>query len=258
MNMLNKAKTLEGYKLDSIDGDIGKVKDIYFDDKFWTVRYLVVEAGNWITPNMVLISPYSLIDVDQEDRDIQVDLTKKKIKESPSYNSDKPVSRQFEDAYYGYYGWPSYWDGDEMWGRYPSIMRDPKKWGIANQGGKTWNSHLRSTHKVAGYHIQATNGEIGHIEDFIIDHDRWTIRYLIIDTKNWLQGKRILISPQWIKNIDWRNSKIFVNLSCEEIKQAPEYTESSLLTREYESKLYGHYSRQGYWDDELVPMKGSS
>jgi sporulation protein YlmC with PRC-barrel domain len=139
-------------------------------------------------------------------------------------------------------------------------MRDPKKWGIANQGGKTWNPHLRSTHKVSGYHIQATNGEIGHIEDFIIDDDRWTIRYFIIDTKNWLQGsgKKVLISPQWIKNIDWRDSKMFVDLSCEDIKQAPEYTESSLLTRDCESKFWGHYSRQGYWDDELIPMKGSS
>jgi len=251
--MLNKAKTLEGYKLDSIDGDIGKVKDIYFDDKFWAIRYLVVDVSSWLTFNQVLISPYALIDVDPEDREIQVNLTKKKIKDSPSLNSDKPVSRQFEDAYYGYYGWPSYWEGDYMWGQYSSIMRDPKKWGLSNQGGKAWDPHLRSAHKVRGYHIQATDGEIGHIEDFIIDDDRWAIRYLIIDTKNWLQGKRVLISPQWIENINWSDSKIFVNLSREDIKQSPEYTEESLLTRAYESKLYGHYNRQGYWDDELIP-----
>ena len=114
--MLNKAKTLKGYKLDSLDGEIGKVKEFYFDDQHWTIRYLVADTGNWLTGRQVLISPYALVAVNKEEQHIAIDLTKKQIEDSPSLNSDKPVSRQFEEAYYGYYGWPMYWGGPYMWG----------------------------------------------------------------------------------------------------------------------------------------------
>jgi sporulation protein YlmC with PRC-barrel domain len=251
---LNKAKTLEGYKLDSLDGEIGKVKDFYFDDQYWAIRYLVVDAGSWYTASQVLISPYALIAVDSKEENISINLTKKQIEDSPSLNTDKPVSRQFENEYYGYYGWPSYWEGDRMWGTYPSIMRDPKKWGLPNEGGKTWDPHLRSTQKVSGYHIQATDGGIGHVEDFIIDDETWAIRYLVIDTHNWWAGKKVLISPKWIEKVSWSESKIFVNVVRETIKQAPEYTDAFLLTRDYETKLHRHYNRQGYWADELNSM----
>ena len=126
--MLNKAKTLKGYKLDSLDGEIGKVKEFYFDDRHWTIRYLVADTGNWLTGRQVLISPYALVAVIKEEQHIAVDLTKKQIEDSPSLNSDKPVSRQFEEAYYGYYGWPMYWAGPYMWGDYPYIVRDREKW----------------------------------------------------------------------------------------------------------------------------------
>ncbi|MGB7435982.1 MAG: PRC-barrel domain-containing protein [Candidatus Acidiferrum sp.] len=125
--MLNKAKTLKGYKLDSLDGEIGKVKEFYFDDQHWAIRYLVADTGGWLTGRQVLISPYALIAVRKEDQDITIDLTKKQIEGSPSLNSDKPVSRQFEEGYYGYYGWPGYWNGPYMWGAYPYIVRDPEK-----------------------------------------------------------------------------------------------------------------------------------
>ena len=251
---LNKTKTLEGYKLDSLDGEIGKVKDFYFDDQYWAVRYLVVDTGSWMTFSQVLISPYALIAVNSKEENISINLTKKKIEDSPSLNTNKPVSRQYEDAYYGYYGWPSYWEGDCMWGGYSSIMRDPKRWGLPNKDGKQWDPHLRSTNAVRGYHIQATDGEIGQIEDFIMDDETWAIRYLIIDTKNWWAGKKVLISPKWIESVSWGQSKIFVNVVRETIKQAPEYTDAFLLTRDYETKLHRHYNRQGYWADELDSM----
>jgi uncharacterized protein YrrD len=106
--MLSKAKTLKGYKLNSLDGEIGKVKEFYFDDRHWTIRYLVADTGNWLTGRQVLISPYALVAVSKEEQHITIDLTKKQIEASPSLNSDKPVSRQFEQAYYGYYGYPMY------------------------------------------------------------------------------------------------------------------------------------------------------
>ncbi|MGA7827645.1 MAG: PRC-barrel domain-containing protein [Geobacteraceae bacterium] len=248
--MLYNAKELKGYKLDSLNGEIGKAKDFYFDDRHWTIRYLVADTANWLTGRQVLISPYALVSVSKELHHIEVNLTKKQIEDSPSLNSDQPVSRQFEESYHGYYAWPMYWDGPYIWGAYPYIMRDSEKPKQSNQGEKAWDPHLRSTHAVRGYHIQAMDGEIGHVEDFMIDDETWAIRYLIIDTQNWWPGKKVLVSPQWIERVSWTESKVFVNLSLTDIEQSPEYAEESLLTRDYEAGLHRHYNRKVYWVDE--------
>jgi hypothetical protein len=246
--MLNKAKTLIGYKLASLDGEIGKVKEFYFDDQHWTIRYLVADTGNWLTGRHVLISPRALVAVMKDKQDLAVNLTKKQIEDSPALSSDKPVSRQFEEAYYGYYGWPMN-VGDDP-GSYPDA-RDLDKWREANsKAEKAWNPHLRSTHDVSGHHIEAADGPLGHLDDFIIDDATWAIRYLVIDTRNWWPGKKVLISPQWIERVSWGESKVFVNLPREAIEHSPEYTEASLPTRDYEAALHRHYNRQGYWVDE--------
>ncbi len=250
--MLINAKTLKGYKLDSNDGEVGNVNDFYFDDKYWTIRYLIAETGGWLTGRQVLISPYALTEVNKKLEHIYIDLTKKQIEDSPSLESDKPVSRQFEVGYFGYYGYPTYWGGSHMWGYYPNIMRDSKEWKKAAQEEESWDSHLRSTNKVSGYHVQANDGEIGHVKGFIIDEDTWAIRYLIIDTINWWTGKKVLVSPQWIERVSWDESKVFINLTREVIKQSPEYNEGSLLSREYEIELHQHYKRNGYWLEESV------
>lgn len=249
--MLNRASTLKGYTLKSLDGEIGKVKDFYFDDQHWAIRYLVADTGNWLMGRQVLISPYALLTVSQKEQHIAINLTKQQIEDSPSLNSDKPVSRQFEDSYYGYYGWPMYYNGLYLWGMYPFIVRDHDELMKQIQDdAKQWDHSLRSIHEVSGYHIHATDGDIGHVEDFLIDDETWAIRYLLIDTQNWRPGKKMLISPKWIQRVSWGETKVFVNLSQEIIKQSPEYSEETLLTREYETELHRHYNRQGYWDDE--------
>ena len=253
--MLINAKALLDYKLDSLDGEIGKVKEFYFDDRHWAIRYLVADTGDWLTGRQVLISPHALLAVNKENQDIAVDLTKKQIEDSPSLGSDRPVSRQFEEVFYRYYAFPTYWSGPYMWGPSPSIVRGRKNGKEPNLTEKPWDSHLRSTHDVDGHHIQAIDGEIGHVADFIIDDQTWAIRYLVIDTKNWWPGKEVLVSPRWIERVSWSESKVFVNLSREIIKQAPEYTQDSLLTREYEAGLHRHYDRPGYWVDEPVVRK---
>jgi uncharacterized protein YrrD len=261
--MLSKVKTLTGYQLDSLDGEIGKVKEFYFDDRHWTIRYLIASTGNWFTGRVALISPYALVAVNKEEKNIAIDLTKQQIKDSPFLDSDKPVSRQFEESYYGYYGYPTYWGGPYSWGAYPYFIhnrerRDREPWREITPAGKGWDHHLRSTHAVTGYYIHATDGEIGHVEDFIIDDETWAIRYVIVNTSNWWAGKKILVSPLWIKDVSWDDKTVFVNLSREAIKQSPEYTEECLLTRDYEIGLHAHYNRKGYWVDELVDTEHSN
>ena len=180
--------------------------------------------------------------------------------------SDKPVSRQFEESYYGYYGMPMYWAGGYTWGAYPYPIRDRERWSEEKRNEekrseKAWDPNLRSTDAVGGYEIQALDGEIGHVEDFIIDDETWAIRYLVVATRNWWPGKKVLISPQWIERVSWSESKAFVNLSREAIKHSPEYTPESLITRDYETGLFRHYQLEGYWitseqQNELADSRG--
>jgi hypothetical protein len=236
--MLRQAKKFKSFKLRARDGDIGKAREFYFDDQYWTVRYLVADTGDWLSDRQVLISPYALNPANEAEGVLPVDLTKKQIEESPSIDSDQPVSRQYEKQYYDYYGWPAYY-----------IVRDQESSKETVRREEAWDPNLRSTSDVTGHHIQALDGEIGHVEDFIIDDETWSIRYLVVDTKNWWAGKHVLVSPRWIERVSWEESMVYVNLSCETIKRSPEYTPKS-LNRDYETELHRHYDRNGYWADE--------
>lgn len=176
--MLYRAKTLENYKLKGKDGEIGKAKEFYFDDSYWAIRYLVADTGNWLVGRQVLISPYSLVGISDDEENIVVSLTEKQIEECPLLDSDKPVSRQFEESYFDYFKLPAYWNGRYMWGAWPYIMREEQVRLEDKEELKSWDPNLRSTKSVTDYHIEATDGEIGHVEDFIIDDETWAIRYL--------------------------------------------------------------------------------
>ena len=249
--MQYNVKDLKGYAIGATDGDIGKLDDFYFDDEFWTIRYLVAETGNWLLNRKVLISPFALGKADLSRERLNVTLTKKQVEESPSIDTDKPVSRQHEAAYSDYYRYPYYWGGPYLWGpmTYPRLSDAAQR---RNEEARAEREeandlHLRSANKVTGYHIEATDGDIGHVEDFIIDGETWEIRYIVVDTQNWWPGKKVLVAPQWIGRVSWNDSKVYVDLSRETIKNGPEFHPDA-LNREYEEKLYDHYKRPKYWD----------
>jgi hypothetical protein len=164
-------------------------------------------------------------------------------------DTDKPVSRQYEIQYYSFYGWPAYWGGPYLWGPSAYPLREGR-WSAATRHKKDDDPHLRSTKDVTGRTIQARDGEIGHVSDFVVDDEDWAIRYLIVDTRNWWPGKKVLISTQWIERISWEESKVFTNLTREAVKGAPEYNEAALITRDYEEELHRHYLRERYWHTE--------
>jgi uncharacterized protein YrrD len=242
--MLDRAKAITGYLLRARDGDFGKVKDFYFDDRAWTIRYLVADTDKWAVGRQILIPPNALIAVDRDDKYISIALTKKQIEDSPPLRSDKPVSRQFEQAYYGFFGWPIYWGFEE------ERAKDEEKARRRNRG----DPDLRSAKAVRGYHIHASDGPVGHVDDFIIDDETWAIRYLIVDTKDWLPGKKVLISPRWIERISWKEQQVFIALSRDAIGRAPEYGDESHVARDYEAALHDHYNSTGYWTDESLPQ----
>lgn len=107
--------------------------------------------------------------------------------------------------------------------------------------------HLRSIKEVTGYRIEALDGTIGHVEDFLIDEETWAIRYMIVDTKNWWPGKKILVSPTWIKNVSWIEKSVTVELTKDNIEQGPQYDPNQTVTREYEDALYTYYGKAKYW-----------
>jgi sporulation protein YlmC with PRC-barrel domain len=250
--MLIKGKELKGYQLKSTDGTIGSAREFYFDDHYWSIRYLVAKTSGWLSNKKVLLSPYSVTAIDPVTETVSLALTKKQIEDSPSIDEDEPVSLQWENSYYDYYGYPAYWGGPFMWGYYPYPQRDSANWSSWDMTRSPWDRHLRSTHQVTGYNIHASDGEIGHIEDFIIDEETWAIRYLVVATTNFWPGKKILVSPQWIASISWETQEVFSDLSRDKIKDSPAYDDASAITREDEVGLYGYYDRDGYWVADLT------
>jgi hypothetical protein len=246
--MLYSEKSLKGFKLQAQNGEVGEVKEFYFDDHLWTIRYLVADTGAWLKDRKVLISPYALGDVNYGARTVTVKLTKEKIATSPGLDSDEPVSRKFEMDYFEYYGWPYLLGGS--FGNYPYIQRDQAMLNDLPVSKESGDPNLRSMHEVTGYHIEANDGAVGHVKDFMIDDETWAIRYFVVVTHNWWPGKAVIISPKWIERISWPDSKVLVSLSREEIKQSPEFNENASVTREYETGLYLHYNRRSYWVDE--------
>jgi sporulation protein YlmC with PRC-barrel domain len=223
--MLQNIKQLYGDKLAALDGDIGHVKDFYFDDESWVIRYLVADTGSWLTGRLVLLTPHAFGKLDQSEKTFHIKLHKKQIEDSPSIESHKPVSRQFEVEYYGYYGWPPYWDGGGMSGIGPIPVALPLLVDRIKPHQKhkhREDKHLRSTQAISGYHIQTSDGEIGQITDFIIDEKGWTIRDLVIETGHWYSGKEILIPSSKVKQISYEETKVFVSLTKEDIQRTAE------------------------------------
>jgi len=245
--MLFKAKALTNFKMECRNGLFGRVEQFYFDDMHWAVRYLVADVATWLPGRSVLISPYSLGAASRDRRTIYVNLTKKQIEDSPDPDSDKPVSQQFEAAHSDHFGWPAYWGGPFMWGAYNYVEQNQQKWVRPRLDGPLWDYHLRSTNEVDGYGIEAKDGRVGHVDDFILDDQTWAIRYLVVDAGHWWAGAKVLIAPQWIEQVSWGDSKVTVNLTRDAIRAAPRCDEVDLLTRNYEEQLHKHYERLGYW-----------
>lgn len=244
--MLRSLKMLEHYKVKATDGDLGSVTNFFIDDEHWTVRYLVVDTGGFFGGRHVLISPISFRIVDFSAKSFHLALTMDKIKNSPSVDLDRPVSRQLERDYYGYYGYPYYWGQGMLWGSgySPGAMAGP---GYDRRGERPGEPdgdvHLRSANEVHGYHIEGTDGAIGHVKDFMLDDESWAIRYMVIETSNWWVGKSVLIAPEWTSRISWLDRKVYVGMTRAAIKNSPQWGIDHPISQAYEEALCRHYDR---------------
>lgn len=239
---LTNAKQLEGRSLRARDGAIGNVRDFYFDDHHWNVRYCVVETGEWLRSRKVLISPEVFRAYDWTRQLFPVDLTIDQVRNSPAIDTDKPVSRQHEEELRRYYGWPPYWglalaDGSVAPPLAVPVDVDADVRPLEFRG----DPHLRSVNDTIGYHIEAIDGAIGHADDFLIDTENWRVRYLVIDTKNWWPGKKVIIAPAWIHHVSWTGSEIGVDLTRDVIRGSPEYNPWAAWNPKYGTQLHDYY-----------------
>jgi hypothetical protein len=266
--MLRDIKEMEGFAIGATDGPIGEVRDFYFDDEAWVIRYFIVETGTWHSGRRVLVSPMSIGQADWSEKLLPAAITKDQVKNGPDIDTDKPVSRQHEMGYSGYYGYPNYWGSGGLWGAgiYPDVLQSGYRIGDPNDGnqparlllktkskdkaGETRRQndlHLRSVNDVMRYYVHATDGDIGHVEGILVEDKTWAIRYIVVNTSNWWLGHQVLIAPEWIDHITWENSKVVVALTRQMVKDAPAYDPKEPLHREQEKILHAHYGQRGYW-----------
>lgn len=219
--MLRSMIALKNYGLTAKDGEIGSVAEFYFDDRAWMVRYMVLNTHKWLPGRQVLIAPEALGTADWGEKKIPVNLTKHQIEASPGIDARQPLSRMDEETLENYYKWHPY--------------------------GKGTDYHLQSTDDVMGYKILANDGEIGRVQDLIMDDTDWRVRYMVVDTAEWMPHKNVLLSLDWIDNIMMPEKKVQIGLSKEQIKHAKPFDNNAPINRSYETGLYNHYGKAAYW-----------
>ncbi len=266
--MLIVPTAMHGYTLEASDGPIGTVKDFLFDDRSWQCRWLVVDTGGWLTGRKVLIHPSAIGMIDHNDRVMPVDLTKAQVKDSPDILDHEPVSQQIETSQYDYYGWDPYW-GNGLYGatmatqfagpqRFfggPDLTRPLE----ITRRQTNANPNLRSMAEITGYHVHAKDGDIGHVENMLIDDDGFGVRYLIIATSNWWFGEHVLMSPFAIREIEYVDRKVYLGVTREKVRNSPPWDPVKLIDQDMEARLHGYYQWPGYgWRSREGTLLGSN
>ncbi len=252
--MLWDASAINGYTIEASDGRIGTVSDLLFEDVGWDIRWLVVDTGTWLPGRKVLLPTTVLGQPDQVLRQLPVSLTREDVRDSPDIDTDQPVSRQSESLIYDHYGWDPYWGGsfiplrNAMATPFVAPLRLSRMKTPDPEGGDvphtTQDPHLRSIAAVTGSDIEASDGEIGHVEDLLVDADGWNVRYLKVETGNWWPGETVLISPRSVRGIDWTDRLVTLDVDRRTLREAPRYDPSMTVDGAYEATFQTYY---GIW-----------
>jgi hypothetical protein len=266
--MLWSLNHLRRYRIRATDDSLGSVEDVFFDDLRWTVRYLVVDTA-WLLGRRVLLPPSVLGHPDADAHEFPVLLTKEQVRNGPDIDAAQPVSRQHEIDLYGYYGWTPYWAA-ASWapavlppdiGVQEALARNASAESGFGENADAGNSeiglavaepehrdpHLRSGREMMGYRVRATDEAVGQVEDLLIDEAGWVVRYCVVATGTWLPGRRVLVAPDWVRDISWEQREVAIGLSAEAVRSSPDYNPGEAVGREYEDSLHRHYGRTGYW-----------
>lgn len=229
---LHSVRGLENFTIRAIDGDVGALDEVYFDNEKWAIRYLVIDTGGWISKHDVLVSPIAIDYTDWATRTIQTDLTRQQIRDSPSVDAAHPVSRQHEIEFHQHYGYPYYWSGPYLWGDnvFPGVVEekpiddpDVQRAIERKQKLESTDPHLCSSKDVIGYAIRTSDDKVGHVDDLLFDDEDWSIQTMIVGPRNWWPAKHVLISPQRVDHIRWDEQCVVLGMTRAELESSPEY-----------------------------------
>lgn len=243
--MLRTLNHLVGHRISAKDGDIGHADDFLFDDQEWTIRYLVVDTGNWLPGRKVLLTPDSFSTPEWGAKTISTNLTKQQIESSPPLTESEPVSRELKNRIAEETPWTPYLSMSMAGGAVQLAV--PKE--EARTAEDATANTLRSVSEVMGYEVSASDGEVGVVVDFIGEETDWKVRYFVVDTGSWLPGRKVLLSPSWISEIQWADRKVTTDLNQEVIEASPTFDPYAPVNREYELRLFDFYGRPAYWSD---------
>ena len=240
---------MKGGTVSSADGDLGTFEDFYFDDRSWTGRHLVVDTGGWLGGRRVLVSPRAITGIAPTGLRLETNLRREQVERCPDVDMSRPVSRADDAKLAAHYGYPLYWVGSERWGAGPL----PAQFLLAAEvteasAAMDDRSHLLSARDVTGFGIEATDGELGHVEDFLVDEETWAIRYLIVDPRNWWPGEHVIVGVDWLNAVHRDRRTVSVEVTRETVRDAPVWRPDDRVDREYETRLYRHHGRSGYWE----------
>lgn len=238
--MLQSTAHLIGFSLSATDGEIGKVKDFYFDDNTWKIRYLVVETGNWLFGRKVLIAPHAILHSLEESRTIAVSMTKEQVKNSPDIDTDKPVSKQSEADLYQHYAWPY---GSAGMG-YPSAAMITGAAELSNEMDNVehhYDKHLRSYKHITDYKVYNEDGPVGDTEDFLLNTEDWTLPYLIVHTPVSSSNEKTVIPTRKIRSIDLNTYMVLIDLSTASLASSLKIAPGGFLSEEQQQRLFNNF-----------------
>ena len=227
------AREIYGWAIETVDGEIGRVHDVYFDDWHWTIRHLVVETGHRLGGRRVLLPPRAISSADQARRVLRTDLSRRQVSLSPTIDVAKPVSRQHEMELAHYYRFPSYAVSVGA-----AVVLDPS---FLDRSRDRSDPHLRSVRAITGYYVHALDGDVGHVADFLIADGSWDLRHLVVSVGNWWPTRKVLVPVGWIAEVSWGASALEISLAVEPVRLAPEYDPAAGASPEYEARLDRYY-----------------
>jgi hypothetical protein len=248
LKRLIKLNDIKTYDCEAADGEIGSYEDMYFDDTYFAVRFLLINTQKWLQGRKILLSPFTVGSIDEQNRLMYIELAQQQIKNSPPLGTNQTVSRHYEEKYFEYYDWPPYWDTISWPSTLPLRASAVAASRLSREISPHYENHLHRASQILDCVVSVSEGIIGKLTNFVIDTHYWVIRYLEIDTHNRMNGTNTaLVTPTLILSINWPENRISVDISLDNLQNAPRYDANKPISRDYESRLLQYYGERIYW-----------
>jgi hypothetical protein len=239
--MLASLTELRSYRIESPDGDIGRIDDLMFPRGEWGIRYIVACTDDPDTEPLVDVGETRRLD--RHRHVLSIGVSRNDVANAPAVDVE-PQSKELDrDGGHELYGWPPYWmeEGREVapTGIEPNVIEPVKNPDEEEFEGP----ELQRASDLPGlYSIQTDGGEAGILKDFVVADETWTIPYLVIDTSE-TPARRVLVATDYVQRIDWLGKSIEVALSIDDIAGSPVFSSEEPITPELERTLHDYYDR---------------